>query len=147
MVESTDGQGYAKLKLLEEMAPEALEYGWGYTNLTDDDSSIEPLVISFDELPTGCYKLTWVSKDVREEVYQVMLNEDSGKLQQPFYLEKAADGTLTLADKEITSGIRQPRTTHDEQPVYYRLDGTRSSKPLRGICIIRQGTEVRKVVR
>lgn len=147
MVESTDGQGYAKLKLLEEMAPEALEYGWGYTNLTDDDSSIEPLVISFDELPTGCYKLTWVSKDVREEVYQVMLNEDSGKLQQPFYLEKAADGTLTLADEEITSDIRQPRTTHDEQPVYYRLDGTRSSKPLRGISIIRQGTQVHKVIR
>lgn len=150
-VESTDGKGYAQLKLLEQMSPGAIEYGKGYTNLHADEQDnydYDPIEVDFDELPAGAYKLTWVSKDHRESAPQSMLCEDTDWLKQStFYLSKANNGTLTVSNEEIASGLRLPSVSESLPLQYYRLDGTAAAAPRRGITIVRQGSSVRKVIR
>lgn len=149
-IQSTDGKDYSQLKLLETMSTDQMEYGWAYTNIDfDNNGTYKAVDISFDELPEGCYKVTLASKDSRESECQPMLADDTGTYKEPFYMAMAEDGTLTIAKeeiKEIPSSIRTQTFDETSAPVYYRIDGTKTSTPQRGITIVRQGSQVRKMI-
>lgn len=146
LIESTDGQGYSQMKLLEEMYDGELGFEAGYTNCQDignSQYSWTAIQVTFDELPAGCYSLTWVSKARQETVCRPMTNYDSGELQAPFYLGKRHDGTLVVSDtkvKDITSSIlNAQRTTHDAPATMdngcYNLYGQRVESGYHGIVI------------
>ena len=146
-IRSTDGQGYGQLKLVKEMATQELAYGEGYTNI-NDDNTYEPVELSFDELPIGCYQVCWASKAVQETDVQAMLDENSAQLSAPFFMAKNDNGTLSCSDQEITTAVRAVATqTADAASRYYRPDGRPATAAGRGLTIIRQGSTVRKIVR
>ena len=150
-LQSTDGQGYAQLCLLEEMTTEELNYGDGYTNLVakGDHYTYTPLIISFDQLPEGCYQVWWGSKAVQDTEVQQMLDEDTGAPFTPFYIAKNDDGTLSYSTQEITTtAIRTVTSDSDGASArYYRLDGRPAGAAHRGLTIVRQGSTLRKVIR
>ncbi len=145
----TDANTDDVLVAIEEYDGEPLECYNGFTNMEYDRRgrmTYDPVTVSTTLLPAGQYQVTWTSKAVQESVARPIVSSDNGAPVPAFYLEKDANGRLTLSDQEFPSGISHITADGNASTVCFDIAGRQKAAQHRGLTIVRQGGTARKVI-
>ena len=128
-----------------------IEWGYGVSFTDDDNPAVYDLSEDFPKIAPGSYKLYLASKSTEEKTYQYVRCVGGPVV---YNLTVASDGTLSVSKADdLTNGIASvvAPVTDSSLTKAYDLQGralsTKSLPGQHGVFIVKQGNQVKKILR